>query len=84
MDRVASDTRELGAPEESLSIIANDVAIECAAGAVRWFIPLDGNDSKYRVGSDTWKTASKWEGAALLINTLGVLIVDVGVLIEVG
>src|SRR5207237_780715 len=49
---------------------ANDAAIECAAGAVRWFIPLDGGESKYRVSSDTWKTASKWEGAVLLINTL--------------
>jgi type IV secretion system protein VirB10 len=37
---------------------------------VAWTYRLDGEDSKYRVGGEFRNSAVKWEGAALLINTL--------------
>src|SRR5713101_347778 len=70
LDRNASNSRELGAPEESLTITADERTIEWVAGNMRWSIPLEGSDRKCAGGSDTWNSASKWEGAALLINTL--------------
>src|SRR5580658_4151026 len=35
-----------------------------------WTYRLDGEDSKYKLGSDSMNSALKWEGTALLINTL--------------
>ena len=70
LDRGAGSFRELAAPDDTLTITHNDLKIECAAGQAQWIIPLDGSESRYKVGGETWKSASKWEGAALLINTL--------------
>ena len=49
--------------------------IHCrAAGAdgksAEWSYRLDGEDSKYKIGDESMNSAVKWEGAALLINTL--------------
>src|SRR5215471_12718691 len=70
LDRPASALRELGGVEETLTIAQNELTIECAAEQSQWIIPLDGSESKYQVGTEKWTSASKWEGPALLINTL--------------
>jgi type IV secretion system protein VirB10 len=45
-------------------------ATTAAAGTVEWSYRLDGEDSKYKLGELSMNSAVKWEGAALLVNTL--------------
>jgi type IV secretion system protein VirB10 len=45
-------------------------ATTAAGGSVQWTYRLDGEDSKYQVGAEQMNSAVKWEGAALLVNTL--------------
>ena len=45
-------------------------ATTASGGTVEWSFRLDGEDSKYKVGAESMNSATKWEGAALLINTL--------------
>jgi type IV secretion system protein VirB10 len=45
-------------------------ATTAAGKSVEWTYRLDGDDSKYKIGQETMNSAVKWEGAALLINTL--------------
>jgi type IV secretion system protein VirB10 len=45
-------------------------ATTAAGGSVEWTYRLDGEDSKYKIGADSWNSAIKWEGAALLVSTL--------------
>src|SRR4051794_30847955 len=70
LDRVASQTRQLPTPDVSLTVTQGDDRIQCNTGAVTWLIPLDGGETHYRSGDEKWSSASKWEGDALLINTL--------------
>ena len=49
------------------TIVQQDAAIHCSTNAS---YALDGSETKYRVGDATHSSAVKWEGAALLINTL--------------
>jgi hypothetical protein len=58
------------APPESLSVTQTAAAIECASSAGRWSYALDGSDRKAQVGAEAWTTTAKWEGDALLTNTL--------------
>ncbi len=41
-----------------------------ASAAVPSIYPLDGRTEKRRVGDSDFSTATKWEGAALLVNTI--------------
>ena len=55
--------------------IDQQTAIHCmattaAGGSVEWNYHLDDSDSKDRVGAESWNSKVKWEGDALLINTL--------------
>src|SRR4051794_33886718 len=70
LDRQASNSRELPAPVDSLIVTQNDLTLECSAGPAQWILALDGNDSKYAVAAETWNSRTKWEGSALLVNTL--------------
>lgn len=45
-------------------------ATTAAGDSVEWTYRLDGEDSKYQVGAESMNSAVKWEGAALLIDTL--------------
>jgi len=53
--------------EPVLSIVQQETAIHCSTNAS---YALDGKETKYRVGGSTYSSAVKWEGNALLINTL--------------
>jgi len=75
LDFGRSSVRSLGAePETFLTVTQTDAVIHCATalnGAeAAWSYRLDGNDSRYKVAADTRNSAIKWEGAALLVNTL--------------
>src|SRR5450759_1087538 len=53
--------------EAALTIVQQETAIHCSTNAS---YALDGSETKYRIGDTTRSSAVKWEGAALLINTL--------------
>ena len=57
-------------PPESLAVAQTPEAVDCTSPLGHWSYPLDGGERKQRVAVETWNTAAKWEGAALLINTL--------------
>ena len=76
LDLDGSNLRELAMqPDGLLGIVQQETRIQCtstdAAGmAVQWEYALDGGESKYRFRGESMNSVVKWEGAALLINTL--------------
>jgi hypothetical protein len=60
--------------DRALTISQRDTMIHCSSGAdnraARWTYALDGSETRYSLGEETRKSVTKWEGAALLINTL--------------
>ncbi len=75
LDARASDTRALPiAPEESLTVSQQDIALHCSSTAsdgtlLQWSYLLDGTETRVRIGGETRSSIVKWEGAALLVNT---------------
>jgi type IV secretion system protein VirB10 len=68
LDTGSSRLQSLDMPVEPvLTIVQQEAAIHCSTNAS---YALDGSETKYRIGQDTHNSAVKWEGAALLINTL--------------
>jgi hypothetical protein len=70
-----SNTRALGTePEAVLTVTQDDARLHCSAAIdgdnVSWSYNLNGGESRYRLGSEQRNSAVKWEGAALLVNTL--------------
>jgi hypothetical protein len=51
----------------SFTIVQQESAIHCSTNES---YALDGSETKYRIGDTTRTSAVKWEGSALLINTL--------------
>jgi type IV secretion system protein VirB10 len=63
------------ASDRNLTISEEDIAVRCSASAadgssVKWSYLLDGTETRWHVGGDTRNSVAKWEGSALLINTL--------------
>jgi hypothetical protein len=70
-DSRASNAIELPLPPHPvLNVTQKDRTLDCDAGASRWTYYLDGKESKYKLGDSTMNSVVKWEGAALLVNTL--------------
>jgi type IV secretion system protein VirB10 len=60
-------------PEAAVALLEiehRDRKVECAAGAARWSFTTDGKEVRTMVGRRSLNTVSKWEGSALLINTI--------------
>jgi hypothetical protein len=70
LDSAASNIRSAGAPEANLTIQQSDAGILYSAGPEKWSYALDGSETRKRVGEETRDSLVKWEGTALLINTL--------------
>ena len=70
LDPEASDTRSLGPTETAISISQSDAGILYYTDDARWSYALDGSETRKRVGSETRSSVVKWEGAALLVNTI--------------
>jgi hypothetical protein len=76
LDKGASSQRSLpAAPDERLTVTQDELALRCAAPSVQapaaqWSYLLDGTETRSRVGDETRNSVAKWEGSALLINTL--------------
>ncbi len=70
-----SDTRGLGnGLADVLTVTQNDRSLRCSSEtngqAAAWSYTLDGNESRYRLGRYDYNSVVKWEGAALLVNSL--------------
>lgn len=70
-----SNTRALGAePEAVLTVTQDDARLHCSAAVdgdtLSWSYNLSGAETRYRIGREERNSAVKWEGAALLVNTL--------------
>jgi type IV secretion system protein VirB10 len=70
-----SNTRALGAePESVLTVKQDDALLRCSAAIdgdnISWSYNLGGAESRYRIGREQRNSVAKWEGAALLVNTL--------------
>ena len=71
-----SDARTVSVPPMvSLAIAEQDGIVQCAGrepsgGVVRWSYRLDGGEVAAQIGEERHNSAVKWEGSALLVNTL--------------
>jgi type IV secretion system protein VirB10 len=77
LDDASSRTRTLAPPDPDrlFSIAQVEMSLSCstepaAEPPAKWSFTADGNETKYAFGVETRSTVAKWEGAALLINTL--------------
>ena len=70
LDSAASDIGLLGQVEASLTVSQGEAGILCTSGPLRWSYALDGSETRKRVGEESWNSMTKWEGSALLVNTL--------------
>jgi hypothetical protein len=57
-------------PELSLTCVQQDPLLKCSNGSIDWSYDLNGADTRYRFGDESRNSKVKWEGAALLINTI--------------
>ncbi len=75
LDGRASNTQALAAEADPLLVIMQiEMRLRCsapgAAGSRDWNFSADGAESAYSLGQEKRNTVAKWEGSALLINTL--------------
>ncbi len=71
LDRQHSNWRGLPTePADVLNVSRQNLSIFYTESDAKWIVALDGSESKYRVGDSDVNSKSKWEGRALLINTL--------------
>jgi hypothetical protein len=72
--RLASDRPETGslpeAPAAELRIDHHGVTLRCVSGGAEWSFTTDGRESRSMAGGKSLNTIAKWEGPALLINTI--------------
>ena len=62
-------------PWERLTVTQDDLALRCTSPAQegpvpQWSYLLDGTETRSRFGDETRNSVAKWEGSALLVNTL--------------
>ena len=62
-------------PEEMLTVAQQETTVRCTApsadgAAVQWSYRLDGTETRSRIGREARSSVAKWEGSALLTNTL--------------
>jgi type IV secretion system protein VirB10 len=71
LDRQQSDIRALPAtPAGLLTIAQQGASIRCTEAGAAWTLHTDGTESKYQLRDSSMNSLTKWEGPALLINTL--------------
>jgi hypothetical protein len=71
LDAQQSDSRALTVnPGALLTISQQGSTIQCTESGATWSFHIDGSDSRYRLRDSSMNAESKWEGSALLINTL--------------
>ena len=72
--KLKSQHAEVGAlPDPAAAVIEIEQrgsAVQCAAGPARWSFSTDGKEVRARIGRRSLNTIAKWEGSALLVNTI--------------
>lgn len=61
--------------DRGLTVAQDDNSIQCSASGtggvpVKWSYKLDRTETRYTIGAESRNSVTKWEGDALLINTL--------------
>src|SRR5690348_1439844 len=61
--------------DRDLTVVQDDHAIGCAGigiggASVKWSYALDRSETHYQIGPENRSSETKWEGDALLVNTL--------------
>src|ERR1700680_3931245 len=75
-DPSGSDTRAIAVPQDRfLTIVEQDAAIQCTStradgAAIEWTYDLNGSATRSVAGEESRNSKVKWEGNALLINTI--------------
>ncbi len=75
-DAAGSNTRSIAAPPgHLLTVTENDATVQCSSTRsdglqLQWRYSLDGSDTRNRLGEESHSSKVKWEGNALLINTI--------------
>ncbi len=76
LDAGRSDLHALSIPAaQTLNVTETPIGIQCEAGYAdgatrRWSYLLDGTETRISIDAATESSVVKWEGAALLVNTL--------------
>src|ERR1035438_2526176 len=70
LDTAASNTRALGSVEQTLIVSQGDAGLLVSTEAARWSYALDGSETRKRIGDESRNSVTKWEGSALIVNTL--------------
>jgi len=76
LDAGASDLSALRVPvERTLAIVQDDFALHCTAAlssgpAAQFTFALNSSETRWRLGGQQRSSIAKWEGAALLVNTI--------------
>jgi len=69
LDSSASDTASIGQVETRLDVTQGGGGILCSTGTAQWSYALDGSETRKQIGDESRSSVTKWEGAALLVNT---------------
>ena len=75
LDPALSNTQALSEPlERTLAIAQQDASIQCSTSfnglTVAWSYALNRDETQFHMGDETRSSVVKWEGSALLVNTL--------------
>jgi type IV secretion system protein VirB10 len=75
LDKTASNRQQPVLAGERLSVTQDELRLRCASPteqgpASQWSYLLDGTETRSSIGDETRNSVVKWEGSALLINTL--------------
>lgn len=75
LDPARSNTQALSEPlERTLTVAQQDASIQCSislnGATAAWSYALNRDETQFRLGDETRSSTVKWEGAALLVNTL--------------
>ncbi|HVN05914.1 MAG TPA: hypothetical protein VMT86_15940 [Bryobacteraceae bacterium] len=69
LDAGRSSVASLGQVETSLQVSQGGGGILCSTGGQQWSYALDGSETRKKLGEEYRTSVTKWEGAALLVNT---------------
>lgn len=67
LNEARSNPGSVPSPGQTLRVEHNDAALKWDGVAIS---TLAGKDSRNKCGEESWSSKVKWEGAALLVNTL--------------
>ena len=56
--------------EPPITCVQQGALLKCSSTSSEWTYDLNGADTRYRFGDESRNSKVKWEGAALLINTI--------------